>query len=203
MKSGFVWTMVVGPASLLAMACSSPGSVEPEPVLDPAPRFTCVSNAAAVDAPAAFRGIHDASVRVPDDNWAELARTLPGGFAGIYIDNGKLVVNFVDPEAGKAALPQIMQSSSAQPADKTLWERPDLAAVRWNFAQMYEWQYYIYSLQQFAGMTASDVDEKRNSVTFGFIDEAARNSFIGTMNAAKVPCNLVLTEIRSPASLAR
>src|SRR4051812_32784816 len=38
-------------------SCRSAVDVAPVPAFDPAPRFTCVSNDAAVDAPAQFKGI--------------------------------------------------------------------------------------------------------------------------------------------------
>ena len=204
MNPRIVRLAVVTPLCLLVVnACRSATDLPPVPAFDASPRFTCVSSDAAVDAPAPFKGIQPSGLRVPDDNWAELARTLPGGFAGIYLENGKLVVNFVDPEAGKAALTEISQSSTVGPTDKTLWGRPDLRSVRWSFAQLYDWSYYVLSLHQFAGVTATAIDEKRNAVLYGFIDETARSVFIDAMNAAKVPCTLVLTELRLPAIASR
>ena len=204
MNPRFFRLAVVAPLlfAFVGSACRSATDLAPAPVFDPAPRFTCVSSDAAVDAPRAIQGSNRPVSVCLMTIGPSLRARLPGGFAGIYLENGKLVVNFVDPEAGKAALTEISQSSPVGPTDKTLWDRPDLRSVRWSFAQLYDWSYYTLSLHQFAGVTATDIDEKRNALLYGFLDETARNAFIEAMNAAKVPCNLVLTEIRLPAMLA-
>src|SRR5438876_8816543 len=88
--------------ALLGVACAHPSE---------APRWarlgqSCPADAPVVEVPVTLRdsvrGLW-ASFRDDDDRWADLAREVPGGFAGMMLEGG-LVVFLVGPRHAPAAL---------------------------------------------------------------------------------------------------
>ena len=77
-----------------------------------------------------------------DTEWAMIAREVPGGFAGLYLEEGRVVVLLTDTLQRAAALPALRQ--------RMLRWRPDLdyegarvVQARWSFAELYDWSAYI------------------------------------------------------------
>src|SRR5439155_17869761 len=80
-----------------------------------------------------------ASLRDDDDRWAELAREVPGGFAGMMLEGG-LVVFLVDTTQRDAALAALAARGGLEGRDP---KRVRVRKVRWNFAQLYDWYRYL------------------------------------------------------------
>jgi hypothetical protein len=153
--------------------------------------------AAALPAPGA--------ARTPDARWAELARTVPGGFAGVMYDappadgpprtTGRPVLMLVDPSRAaqaKAALVPHLPGFDVAGAD--------VRAVRWDFAQLYDWYRYLNDrVWQERGVTMSDIDEAANRLVYGAADEAALERITQRLAALPLPCDLVLVRIVPPA----
>jgi hypothetical protein len=125
--------------------------------------------------------------------WAALAARVPGGFAGVHMDNGMPVLRLVDvsqaPEA-KAALAGIFD------------ERFDIAdadvrAARWDYRQLMDWWYFLY-LRKGIMPGASGymgVDVLQNRVQYGVEDARQRDRILRELSALDLPCGLVHIDV--------
>jgi hypothetical protein len=133
---------------------------------------------------------------MPDDQWADLAERVPGGFAGIlYVDN-KPVLMLTDPSeaaaAKRALAPALVGFDVAGAA---------VHKARWNFAQLVNWYNFLgarTSVWQTPGMTSGDKDEAINRIRYGVVDTAARETLLRTLAGIQLPCDLIAVEITGP-----
>src|SRR4051812_29370209 len=125
--------------------------------------------------------------RTVDDDWADLARTTPGGFAGLILENNAPVVFLVDTTQKQQAL-AALQAKNFFPNVTSARVR----AARWNFAQLAEW-YRYFQLNVFAnpGLAFADIDEAKNRIAFGVRDAASKSAVEQTLSKLDVPCYLV------------
>jgi hypothetical protein len=137
--------------------------------------------------------------RDPDDTFVALANSLPGGFAGIYIESGRYVVTFVDVETAERSKGEIEQTLF----DKKVLDKSvnpltiDFRSARWTFAELDEWFRYIVPkvATPGSGVSSSDIDEKANTVALTVIDEASRALLEQRLAALGISCNLLTTAI--------
>lgn len=115
-----------------------------------------------------------------DARWAAIAREVPGGFAGFYVEDGRLVVLLTDTlqkDAALRALAPLRQRSHLDLANARV------APARWDFAQLHDWWAYIASRRvRFTGVTMFDIDERGNRLVYGFENAASlrRSDFPAT-----------------------
>lgn len=126
----------------------------------------------------------------PDDQWAALARTVPGGFGGVYYDaNHTFTVVLVDPSKKN-------QAFSALHAAGLFVDGAAVAKGRWNFAQLYDWLAYIQDRSPaVTGLRTVDIDELANRLAFGLADSSSIHAFDSTLARMNLPCFLVNTDI--------
>jgi hypothetical protein len=193
--------------SVLTLACSSATGPDTAPE-----RAASLGLAGACEGPATSLPPQLAaalppvgSARTPDDRWAELARRVPGGFAGVMYDApptdgppramGRPILMLVDPSRAaeaKAALGPHLWGFDVAGAD--------VRAVRWDFAQLYDWYRHLNTgLWQEPGVTMSDIDEAENRIVYGVADEAVRDRVVRRLASMSLPCDLVLVRIVPPA----
>ena len=138
-----------------------------------------------------------ASFRDDDDRWADLAREVPGGFAGMMLEGG-LVVFLVDTTQRDAALAALAARRGLEGRDP---KRVRVRKVRWNFAQLYDWYRYLnLHVWSDSGVVTSDIDEAENRITYGVMGEAARRQLDRQLGALRPPppCFLVAIEVVGP-----
>ena len=133
----------------------------------------------------------------PDSLWAAAARVVPGGWAGMFLDfdDGVLTANLVDPsqqaEATQALLEFGIEIGGAR-----------VRQVRWDFAQLYDWYFYVNSrVWVLDGLTKTDIDEYRNRLVYGVLDEETQKTFTTFLGSMALPCELVIVEVWGPAVL--
>lgn len=132
----------------------------------------------------------------PDDQWADLAQQVPGGFAGVLYIDGKPVLMLTDPTqeaAAKKALAPSIPGFDVVGAE--------VHQARWNFAQLVDWYNYLgtrTSVWQTPGMTAGDKDEAINRIRYGVVDAAARDKLVQILAGIDLPCDLIAIEITGP-----
>lgn len=164
------------------------------------PKFTCLSNTPTVRVPVEFRSALPAfGRRTPDDAYVSISNTVPGGFAGLFLEDGKVVLTFVDPARANQSRREIKDAF----ADQGLAfrgidiESAEFRAALWTFAELDEW--YRFTMPRLnesaSGVSLSDIDERANTISFGVIDETARARLESRALALGVPCNLVTTSI--------
>lgn len=193
--------------TLLGAACSSATSPDaaPERAASVGPAGVCEGPATSLPPQLAAALPAVGGARTPDDRWAELARRVPGGFAGVMYDAppegapprtmGRPVLMLVDPsraaEAKTALAPHLAGFDVAG---------ADVRAVRWDFAQLYDWYRHLNAVVwQEPGVTMSDIDESANRIVYGAADEAARGRIAQRVTSRSLACDLVLVRIVPPA----
>ncbi|HTE45241.1 MAG TPA: hypothetical protein VK636_08380 [Gemmatimonadaceae bacterium] len=125
---------------------------------------------------------------IPDDKWADLARTVPGGFAGTLRDSAQhVVIRLTHPELAaeaKAALrtqlPIGVDWAIVQPA-------------RWDFGQLVDWFNYLLPRLHVAVM--ADKDESLNRVRFSVTSVEAREQVLRALAPLGLPCDLVVVDL--------
>src|SRR5688572_5247253 len=137
-------TRIAGVSVALA-ACDAPPVAPRDTALVPAPstaRWADLGRECKADAPAtllsaaARDSLPKRSSRDMNDEMADLARDLPGGWGGMFLDQGVMTVYLTDPSQ-KAAFVSAAQGR--------LPVGPDSRVIqgRWDFAQLYDWYRYI------------------------------------------------------------
>jgi hypothetical protein len=116
-------------------------------------------------APALTHGSH----RTLDDQWSDVARDTPGGFAGVIRENGVSVVFLTDTSKKAEALAALAERHVYY---GTL-AGTRVRAARWNFMQLAEWYRYL-RVGLAVPVTLSDIDEGKNRITLGTADSASR-----------------------------
>jgi hypothetical protein len=132
-----------------------------------------------------------------DELWVRLAREVPGGVGGIFADRDAMHLWLVDPSRRSEAIAALEASP--------LYRGPSLRdavvlKARWDFAQLADWYAYVTS-RALPGVrsSSSDIQEARNRLEFGVVDEAARAELESRLKNLGLPCNLIAIEIRPPA----
>jgi hypothetical protein len=73
---------------------------------------------------------------------------------------------------------------------------------RWDFAQLYDWYRFLAAgALALEGVTFTDIQESRNRLEIGAVDEEARGRLEQMLSALDLPCFLVATEIRGYVSV--
>lgn len=176
-------------------ACSS---VTEAPELG-VPKFTCLSNSATMRLPADLRATLPAwGLRQPDDAYVSISQSVPGGFAGVFSEDGHLVLTFVDPAAANQARSQIQQAFTSRGLGNDVLTA-EFRTARWTFAELDEWYRYIIPRLPGVSWSSSDIDEKANTLSFGVLDEAERAQLEAQLASLGVSCNLVTTRIQQRA----
>jgi hypothetical protein len=135
----------------------------------------------------------------PDDQWADLAQTVPGGFAGVLYVDSKPVLMLTDPTQAAAAKQAL--ASSIPGFDVA---GAEVRQARWNFAQLVDWYNYLTArtdVWRTEGMTSGDKDEAINRIHYGVLDETARDRLIKVLAGIDLPCDLIAIGITGPISI--
>jgi hypothetical protein len=136
----------------------------------------------------------------PHDQWADMARQAPGGFAGVLYDNGQPVLMLTRPEEAAAAKAELAPLLRTQIPDFDL-AGAEVRPARWDFAQLHDWEAYLLKqgiARSGSGVNRSGKDQIANRLSFGVADAAARARVADELDALGVPCDLVLVKITAP-----
>ncbi len=130
-----------------------------------------------------------------DEEFAELAEIVPGGFGGVYLDSRlRVVVILVDPTQREAALAVL-----ATWKDDMDWGNARVVRGDYDFAQLK--RYYdrlIQALRQ--PIVSYDIDEVLNRIVLGVLDQEERERVAREIVAlGDVPCGVVLIKLDAPA----
>lgn len=153
----------------------------------------CDPSAPAVPLSAEQRALLPGPSPTSDYVIADLTRDVTGGFGGIMRPDGIWTMYLVNPALREEATTELL-------ALDAILEAPQVVLKgRWTFAEMFDWQQYIYVHAGFpAGMVYADVQEGRNRLEFGVLDETARVDLEAELTALDVPCYLVAIGISAP-----
>jgi hypothetical protein len=117
---------------------------------------------------------------------------VPGGWGGFFLENGVPTIYLVVP-ARKDAAVAVLRTEGLPVTSSTRVKQG-----RWDFAQLYDWYRYLLPHIRVEGLSTGDIQESRNRLEFGVIDEAARARLERTLAGLGVPCFLIAIGIRRP-----
>ncbi len=134
-----------------------------------------------------------------DERSADIARRAPGGYAGIFVEQGRTVVLLADTSNRFATLAAVLPMvADAYGGRAVQAESVQVRKARWNFAQLYDWGRYLDEhVWSTGGVTMRDLDEFANRVTYGVADDAARRRVESRLAGLGVPCGLVVVQVRA------
>ena len=180
-------------------ACSTTQISAPTPEI---PKFTCLSNSATFRLAADLRAtLPMFKLGMPDDAYVSISHSVPGGFAGVFLEDNHYVMTFVDPPKADQARAEIQQAflNFGVGGSGIDARTAEIRGVRWTFAELAEWDRYILigiRGDPVSGISSSDIDEHANTLAFGVIDETSRVQLEARLASLGVSCNLVTTVIQ-------
>jgi hypothetical protein len=148
----------------------------------------------------------------PDDDteWAQVARIIPGGFAGVYFEplsdtaargaegaaRQRLVIRLVDTTQRKQAIAALEPFLRYRYRYLRSYLAEAIAVpARWTYVQLYEWYRYLNrQVWPLGGVTMSDLDEGNNRIMYGVESPVARDRLLKRLRELGVPCGLVDVE---------
>jgi hypothetical protein len=141
-----------------------------------------------------------------DMKWAKLALEVPGGFAGIYLDDdGKPVLLLTHPEQKDAAIAALANRQLVYLPPGTELRDATVKRARWDFAQLYDWSQYLRndrspSLGADMGASTFDIDEVHNRLAIT-VAPAGLKAAKASLRKLSLPRGLVSVEPASPICL--
>jgi hypothetical protein len=125
---------------------------------------------------------------IPDDRWADLATTIPGGFAGVLYDSAHSpILLLVDPAQATAAK-QALDGKISFPVQQATVRR-----ARWDFAQLVDWFNYLHP--RLGVPVTADKDEARNRIRLSVTSVELRDRVISALAQLPLPCDLVVVDL--------
>jgi len=126
---------------------------------------------------------------IPDNQWADLATTVPGGFAGAFYDSAHTpILMLTDPGQASAAKQGLTGQLGFLPQYATVRQ------ARWNFAQLVDWFNYIFP--RLGVPVTADKDEAINRIHFGVTSVEARDRVVAALAQLPLPCDLVVVDLK-------
>jgi hypothetical protein len=119
----------------------------------------------------------------PDDAFARLARTVPGGFGGFLYSDGKPTIYLVDTTKAAQAISGVVAGGIPATGAQVL-------QGRWDFAQLSDWMEYV-TPRLTVRISFSDINEATNRLEFGGPDERVLKQLDSAFSRMHLPCHLV------------
>lgn len=143
--------------------------------------------------------------------WTRLARTAPGGFAGIYIEAvprdaqgrperaARVVVRLVRTNERSIALhvllPQLSPTFGGMAIDSA---NVLVESAKWDSGQLDDWRRYLDKRVGAYGVLSAGTDEAANRIRDGVPDAASKKTLMRRLVELRVPCGLVERKIENP-----
>lgn len=135
--------------------------------------------------------------RTRNDQWAEIARQIPGGWGGFFVRDGEPTIYLVDPDREDDAVAALYEFGVGLPLFDI--RTSQILKGRWDFEQLYDWYRYINARVwgPVDGLVMSAIDVSANRLRYG-VQESGRDTLESVLTAMELPCDLALVEIREP-----
>jgi hypothetical protein len=127
-----------------------------------------------------------------DSRLSRETATLPGGFGGMFAENGRTVVLLVDTSQRARAI-EVLRHLSGLPAP--FEAQAVLREARWTFQDLVAWHQHVAVESGIPEIRASSIDEACNCIVIGAADEPGRVAVLRRLTKMNVPCRLVAVEI--------
>lgn len=120
--------------------------------------------------------------------WAGIARDVPGGWGGIFGEDGVLTMYMVDPSQREEAI----EALSGRLEGFSNLSSVRVKQGRWDFAQLWDWFRYISPhVWAVEGVTKAVILEAENRVEYGAMNEDVRTQVNEVLAGLDLPCFLV------------
>lgn len=131
-----------------------------------------------------------------DDEFVNLAVVAPG-FGGLFYDStGRWVVNLTDLSQRELAKTHVnaFLVKHRSPAGELLFQK-----AAYDFLRLAKWHQLLQTSGLPSGVTVTDIDEQRNRIVIGFLDQRARDEISNFLVTLPIPPGAVILEQRPPA----
>jgi hypothetical protein len=135
-----------------------------------------------------------------DEGWARLALEVPGGFAGIYLDDdGRPVLLLTHPEKKEDAIAALSTRQFVGLPDGTSLRDAIVKRAKWDFAQLYDWA-HSRKLRISVQVLTSDIDEVHNRLDYGVLQRDVATAK-ADFKKLSLPAGLVNVHAQTPVIL--
>ena len=179
---------VLGVVALIGCNASR-GSVAPTPSAGPIRLADCEGPATSLPDSLARKLPPRTGAMIPDDRWADLAATVPGGFGGVFYDSAHTPILMLTDPAQASAAKQALFGKLTFPL-----QRATVRQARWNFAQLVGWFDYVFP-RLGVGPVAADKDEALNRIRFSVASVELRDRVIKALGRMPLPCDLIVVDM--------
>ena len=124
---------------------------------------------------------------IPDDRWADLAMTVPGGFAGTFYDSAHTPILMLTEPAQASAAKQALLGKISFPV-----QQATVRQARWNFAQLVDWYNYVFP--RLGVPAGGDKDEAINRIRFSVASAELRDRVVSALAQLPLPCDLIVVD---------
>jgi hypothetical protein len=122
---------------------------------------------------------------------AALAARIPGGWGGVFLENGRPTHLLTDLSKRDQAL-AALRSEGRAVSPSVVFKQG-----RWDFGQLYDWYRYLQDeVYAVGGISFSDINERSNRLEYGAVDERTRLRVELTLSRLDLPCFLVAVAIK-------
>lgn len=133
-----------------------------------------------------------------DDEFEILARTLPGGFAGVT--NTDLFLTHPDfEETVRESARRLGSCPNRQVSTLYLYliQHNEVRKARYDWVELRRWYTQLQGLDA-GGWIGSDIDEANNRLLFAFVSQPALDVFRGKARALGIPNDAIALTISAP-----
>jgi hypothetical protein len=125
--------------------------------------------------------------REPDDAWARAAQTTAPGWAGMFFEGCKVVMQLTDPSTQtNAARAYASAQLAGNPSCGGAFQY-EARKVTYDFAQLRRWYDRIQMLTAIDGWRSTDIDEVRNVIALGYASAAGVDAAKHALASLDVP----------------
>lgn len=119
-----------------------------------------------------------------DDYMEQIAETEPT-FAGMYFENGSLIVMSTDASRSATALRTAITEvlSDRRLSTAAIQVRP----ATYSWAQLYAWGKNLPGIFSVSGVTSTNIDQRTNRISIGIASDASRAPVLATLTNAGIP----------------
>jgi hypothetical protein len=153
----------------------------------------CPDDAPAYSLPASLGGPINITATQGNGRDAYIARTNPGGWGGrAFRDSVQYYMYMVDTTQTQVLFATLQQRGILVP------DNTKLLKGRWDFAQLYEWQWFFYPKMEDKVEFSTYIDVPLNRLEFSTTSEADRMKLDSVFSALDIPCFLAAIAVDPP-----
>lgn len=129
----------------------------------------------------------------PDAALARMSRDIPGGFGGVFEQDGKTFVLLKERGSLDSAVSALRRVPEMAHYDL---RHPVFKQARWTMDELFTWYRYIGKEAASSAILSEYIDQPRNRIVVSVADSPGRISYYQKLQRLDVPCYLIEVVIR-------